>query len=170
MNEAPPPQRQWAWDDSWQERLTQRLAQQGHATAGAFFAAHPRQTILELAQMLGPGVAPVQLEWRFLDEAKASGEAEIEKCARDLLLRNVRRYMPDGWAPDDETADRHAYGGWASGVDRITEVDSLTLWEALAERAPAGWLPQDINDPVLADVFRQHWHNAKPPGRNDALA
>lgn len=157
------PQRQWAWDESWEQRLTERLSQQGHATAGSFFAAHPDQTILDLAAMLGPGVAPVQLQWRFLDEAKAAGASAIEACARDLLLRNVRRYMPRGWNRDDEAADGNAYSGWAAAVDRIVKIDSLPLWEALTEQAPAGWLPQDTNDPLLADVFRKHWHPTTSP-------
>lgn len=154
----------YAWRGDWQQRLAHLLATRGHNSVTSFLAAHPRRNLLDLAnnELGGGDVAAVQLLWTLLAEAKAAGTDAGADCARDLLVRSIHQHFPTGWNLDDETAERHAYGEWASELDRIADVDTLALWETLVERAPAGWMPQDINDPLLADVFRKHWHPTSP--------
>lgn len=148
----------YAWRGDWQQRLADLLAARGHASVTSFLAAHPRRSLLDLASELGGGdVAAVQLLWTVLEESKPHGVA-VEHCARDLLVRSIHQHFPQGWSLDDEPAERHAYGEWVSELDRIADIDTLALWETLVDRAPPGWLPEDINDPVLAGAFRDHWH------------
>lgn len=160
-----PPQRGHAWRGDWKRRLTTLLADRGHDTVTSFLAMHPRRSLVDLADNVldGGDVAAIQLQWTFLDEAHASGPTAVEQCARDLLVRYLHRYMPTGWNDADETADGMAYSSWSSAISRVASVDSLALWEALANQARPGWLPHDNDDPLLVAVFQAHWRPTSGP-------
>jgi len=167
-----------AWRGDWNARLAALLSAQGWQSVTQFLADGPGRSTVELAQALGGGdVAGVQLEWVAIDEAKASGDIAIERCARDLLVRSLHAAMPNGWDPDDERADARAFSSWATNITGPGEMPDpaqggsarwiaaprspLDVWTALADAVPPGWLPSDADDPILVEVFRAHWQPAK---------
>lgn len=147
-----------AWRDDWALRIEQLLRKHGHSSVTAFIQAHPRRSLVELATRVGgEDVAAVQLEWAYLDEARAAGT--IEACARDLLVRVLHEHFPDGWQPDDDQRHQLAFSGWSAPLKTRggARADTLAMWEALYDSAAPGWLPMDGADPLLVDIFRRYW-------------
>ena len=82
-----PPQQGFAWRGDWQARLYALIQERGFSSVTAYADSQPGATLLELADVLGSGnVAAVQIEWRLVAEAAASGT--MERCARSLLARD----------------------------------------------------------------------------------
>src|SRR5690606_13373017 len=101
-----------AWRDDWALRIAELLRARGHSSVTSFLMAHPRKSLVELASTLGgEAVAAVQLEWAYLDEAKAANA--VEACARDLLVRAIHEHFPEGWQPDDDRRHQLAFSGWS---------------------------------------------------------
>lgn len=150
-----------AWRDDWSLRIAQLLRKHGHSSVTSFVQAHPRRSLVDLANTLGgEDVAAVQLEWTYLDEARTSDA--VEACARDLLVRTIHEHFPDGWQPDDDRRHQLAFSGWSAPLKTWAGVtaDTLAMWEALYDGAAPGWLPMDGTDPLLVDIFRRHWRTA----------
>lgn len=147
--------------DDWALRLAQLLRTHGHASVTSFVQAHPRRSFVDLANTLGgEDVTAVQLEWTYLDDAKATDA--VEACARDLLVRTIHEHFPDGWQPDDDRRHQLAFSGWSAPLKTRAGVtaDTLAMWEALYDDAAPGWLPTDATDPLLVDIFRRYWRTA----------
>lgn len=162
-----------AWEGSWRTRLAERLSARGFSTISAFADSMPRASRLALAAELSAtadDIAPVQVLWALLDEARATNT--VEHRARDLLVRDIRADLPDGWPPPRGTtppaARKDLVGAlvnWSGGIaTHLPEYESTvnTVEDALlVEDIPAGWLPSSTDDPLLVVLFRRHWR--EPP-------
>ena len=170
-----------AWHGDWEQRLTERLRERGFASATEYVATAPTASLITMGHALstdptaplfyGDGFAADQLKRRLLDEAKRRGD--VERCARDLLVRSLHAKLPEGWridwGPDirgDATTPfwRHAtaLSNWTSSISVHLPECKVTLRriaDALdATKPPEGWLPVDADDPLLVDIFRRHWN------------
>jgi len=173
-----------SWEGDWTARLAARLKARGFSTVAAFADSRPAATQKELADELGCKVdagngvmvsdlAPVQIVWALLDEAKEARTFEVR--ARDLFVRDLD--LPDGWppprgaiAPEKRKPLVRALTSWAGDVgSRIAEyhqaannfADALLIDQTI----PVGWLPTSADDPLLIELFRRHW---REPPSNDA--
>lgn len=163
MTTTPTPRAAQSWQGDWRARLAERLASHGVASATAHAAARPSATLPELASLLGADVAPIQLRWLMLEEARASGPDALAHYARDLLARELRRYTPSGWNPGDDFKSG-TFGAWAAGLPDEYESIALDVWEALLRaRPPAGWTPAGTDDPLLVEAFRAAWPTSETP-------
>jgi hypothetical protein len=161
-----PAQQGFAWRGDWQQRLKELLLARGFASVEAYAATSPTKSFIELAEDLGPGdVAAVQLEWTYLDDAKRAGT--VERCARDLLVRQLHAKLPDGWttARDSDAAVMprvRATSAWSSSISsHLPEYKPLV--RAIGDTMirddpfPIGWLPSSADDPILVEFFKHHW-------------
>jgi hypothetical protein len=189
-----PPRRRGSlavWYGDWQQRLTDRLREHGFSSATEYVATAPTTSLILLGHALstdptvplfqGDGFAADQLVRRLLDEAK--GRGDVERCARGLLVRSLHQHLPDGWRsdwgpdiPGDLTTPvwhrASALGGWSASVavhvpdceDALDRVNAALCDAAI----PEGWLPASADDPLLVELFRQHWPPppAAPPARS----
>lgn len=162
-----------AWQGDWHARLTDRLRGRGFTSATDYVADRATVSLLVLADELSEGhddVAAEQIRRRLIAEARQGGN--IERCARDLLVRSLHEKLPEGWHADwgvDVPGDRTtpiarraiALGGWTSSISvHLPEYDDVLMGIALTLRdssPPAGWLPSSADDPVLLEIFREHW-------------
>jgi hypothetical protein len=162
-----PPNLGFEWRENWQERLYSLVRERGFGSVTAYADSRPGATLVELADDLGPGnVAPVQVEWRMVAEAEASNT--IERCARSLLARGLRQYLPEGWhlewpdVPGDPTTPLFrklaAFGDVSGALSDAYTAATRRLRRAFdAADIPEGWLPTGPDDPVIVDIFRRHW-------------
>lgn len=162
-----------SWEGDWTARLAARLNARGFSTVAAFADSRPAASQKELADELackvdaGNGamvgdLAPVQIVWALLDEAKERGS--VQERARDLFVRDLN--LPDGWPPPEppEAGKRliRALTSWAGDIaTHLTAYDQAAnnFADALLadESIPVGWLPTSVDDPILIDLFRRHW-------------
>jgi len=162
------PRQGLAWLEGWQERLDLLVHERGFGSVTAYVESRPGATLVELAIDLGRGgieVAPVQIQWRWVAEAEASGT--LERCARGLLARALRDTLPEGWrtewqdAPGDPTPLSRKVDAFADLVTAMPQV-----YRAVARRTCValdsaniveGWLPANADDPLIMDIFRRYW-------------
>jgi hypothetical protein len=151
-----------AWRGDWRARLGDLLATRGFQRLTEYAATRPTATLRALSDELGGGdVAPIQLQWMLVDEARATGQ--LERCARELLCRQLHE-LEGGWPSsrdwDVQEGARHALAAWqgfltderfGASMERITTalLDEVDL--------AAGWLPSSAEDPVIVQLFAQHW-------------
>lgn len=166
------------WEGDWKARLAERLAEHGFATISAFADSRPgtapKALTDELRRMIDAGggvlagdLAPVQLLWALLDEAKAGHR--IEQRARDLFVRGLRDALPKGWPPargETSPETRKPLGLalilWSGDIRSHLPEYATTVTAAadafLTDRSiPVGWLPTSVDDPLLVELFRRHW-------------
>jgi hypothetical protein len=169
-----------AWQGDWEARLTERLRARGFESAADYVATAPTASLIVLGHALGSdptaplytgdGFAATQLERRLIDDAKRTGT--LERCMRDLLVRQLHEHLPEGWhlewgpdIPGDTTTAvwRRAivFSQWGSEISlRYPEYEPAVdaVWDAMKASAIAdGWLPSSADDPLLVDVFRRSW-------------
>jgi hypothetical protein len=175
-----------AWEGDWRARLRARLIALGFTALADFAAAHPQRSIDQLADLLSveqhrrvnlADVAAIQFADMWLSEAAAAGPAAVEWMARRILVGELAESLPQGFpewhtAIDEYRRDRSIH----SPVWKLTECISALrdcmgetyrlrcerVFENLMQRAergdvPAGWLPADPDDPILASAFRDGW-------------
>jgi hypothetical protein len=142
-----------AWTE---EHLNERLFQQGFDDVIEFAKCHPDLNYEELARILDKDLVPIQLLWSLREEAIRKGE--INWFAKDSLVRNVREICQEGWllGEDAEFDAIHARSSWISemvvlgeGIRKKAEL----VRDRLKMIAPQGWLPIDVNDSVIQEVF-----------------
>jgi len=145
----------------------QALFVKGFSSATAFADSLPNTPLHELAPQLdSPAVSWLLLERALVDEAEAGGT--LERCARDLLARDLRSELPLGWPggaidrDDEASSPLFRRAGvflalaialpepYASAIDRVRKAMEH------AEIA-TGWLPANADDPVLVATFAAHW-------------
>ena len=150
------------WRGDWQARLLGILGKKGHSSLTSFVRARPLATMNELVAAIGDGdVAPVQLKWRLVEEARASNT--LRECALDLLVRFLRG-VADGWPSDlsweglDDV--RAALITWQLALDDEHCDDLLgKMADELLDATDIspGWIPSGVDDPRLASLFDRHW-------------
>lgn len=159
----------FAWRGDWLARLLDLLQVKGFSSLTSYVRTMPLAPFAELVASLGEGdVAPVQLKWRLVEEARASNT--LRECALDLLVRFLQG-NPQGWPSDlswqGQSDVRSALVTWQLCLDdeRHEAVLSKITVELLgATDIPAGWLPAGIDDPRIAALFAKHWPQGEPRG------
>ena len=105
----------------------------------------------ELAEMLGPDVAPIQVE--ALVKADAIAKQEFDRFAKVSLIRFIKERLPEGWMNDDASAFQraHLFGSWSSSLGEQNRPTALIVWKRLQDELgiPERWTPQDENDRLL---------------------
>lgn len=145
-----------AWQGDWWARLYGRVRERGFDSVTSFAASMPRASLIDLADTLGPDVAAVQIERAMHAEAEHSGE--LGHFARDMLVREIVKWLPGGWRvqPDFESALAGAWADWKSLLDHKYSPATVRMlhWLKVAE-IPTGWLPDGPTDPVIERAFAE---------------
>ncbi len=157
-----PPGQGFAWRGEWLERLRDLLRVKGFESLTAFARTMPLATLDELVAALGEGdVAPIQLQWRLVEEARISNA--LRECALELLVRFLRE-AKQGWPSelswDSQREVRSALVSWQTSLSEVqAEVSAGEMEFELLEATdvPPGWLPRGGDDPRLVAVFDRHW-------------
>jgi hypothetical protein len=123
------------------------------------------ETGIDRADLCAEQLATV---WR--EEAQRQGPADVERFARRLLVGELRRDLPEGWRSDWKSAEARpamarmtaTVARWSCDVDLRNDGGSARVFSALLEGGkngsiPEGWLPSTADDPLLVEIFRQHW-------------
>lgn len=147
--------------------LRARLLEVGFPSATAFVDARPDSSLESAARELAhPAISSIVLEHLLVEESIA--ECRIESCAREILFRNLRDWLPDGWPREwremDDILDNplfhramafhglqlalpDEYGPAVDRVRRAMETSDI----------PMGWRPAGRDDPSLSKFFAAHW-------------
>src|SRR5688572_2404485 len=151
-----------AWKGNFVSRVVELLNRRGFESLSDFLSAFPSDTYPQLAERLGPDIAPVQIQQlQFLEAMDAN---TVRVAAIDGLARKLREHLPEGWAgdPSSRSMAMSAFAHWAGMVEtRAKSVKGdalLAVWRAL-ERAcpPGGWLPSSARDECLGKAFAEAW-------------
>lgn len=116
----------------------------------------PRATLLDLADVLGEDIAAVQIERALHAEAENSGE--LEWFAKDMLVREIRKWLLAGWriGTNFESEAAGAWADWKSCLDEKFAPAAVRMWHWLkAADIPAGWLPEGPTDPIIERAFAE---------------
>jgi hypothetical protein len=148
------------WGGNWRVKLTSRLRALGCTSVTEALASFPAEPYIQVAQSLGDDVAALQLEWIQFEEAKRVGR--VRQVAMDSLVRDLNRYLPDGWRGakgDFDTAS--VFGTWATRLEQnMPELEprARAVWKALkALHPPLSWSPAGPGDPFIVEAFSQGW-------------
>jgi len=159
-----------AAESKWQSLIAERVVALGFASLPEFVTSRPRASLLALTTtLIGPAPNPQDanvslsaLQGMLLGQALDRGS--VEHTSRDLLVRMLHQRL-DGWPwLADRVGMQRVAGclfGWAAGIGaRLPDYrrPAITLALALLENPlPAGWMPQDADDPLLVAMFLHHW-------------
>jgi hypothetical protein len=144
------------WQGNWAERIHRYVQARGFESVTDFAAHHPFLSTLDLAGLLGPDVAAVQLENILYTEAMRCGA--VHRLVRDWLVRRLHECMPNGWGVGTEDEFTYArgisYGRWISSLDDHHQGAGEQAWDQLkALDIPTGWLPSGPDDPIIERAF-----------------
>ena len=116
---------------------------------------HPNQELVELVKPVA-GLTAYDLSRLLRIEVKSE---DLEWMARRLLVGELRRYLkPTGWPagrdPDSLLRYIGALLSWKDfvGSDLRVRTDAVE-GRLLALGPPQGWMPQNVDDPLLAKAF-----------------
>ena len=144
------------WQSDWPFRIYSRLEELGFHSLSEFLDSRPGDTLIAIADELGTDVAAVQLEALWYREASERGQ--IARFLSSLLVRCIRRALPDGWSRGDrfEFKLAGAFASWARVVDEILSDDERdAVHDALCEMSPAeGWLPVYPHDRITTALVK----------------
>jgi hypothetical protein len=142
------------WSDDWYGRLLERVHQRGFQTVTQYVGERPGVSLIVLADELGPGdVLAGQIRAIFIEDAIRTHT--LPYALRDLIDRELRRALPQGWPSRRDKATRaalsDAIANWQYDVKK--HLDGWTRIQAaqalMDAELPAGWLPDGPDDPVL---------------------
>ncbi|MBK8597162.1 MAG: hypothetical protein IPP07_24000 [Holophagales bacterium] len=140
-----------AWKGDWTRRLAERIQASGHADLRSLLSANRDKSYEELAELLGEGIAPVQVQ--TLEAVEAPSE-DVTAAAVEALARFLRASLPNGWGGTRywESSALGALARWeAIWSKRVTTSGAA---EALFRRnPPLGWRPQDGADLLLRGLL-----------------
>jgi hypothetical protein len=144
------------WRDNFGKKVRENSPQEGSNNAIEFAKSYPSLTYDELAKCFDPNLAPIQFIWTLREQAVQNGE--IKWFAKDSLVRNIRELCQEGWllGEDGEFNAIHARSSWISELSPLgpnVEKQAELVRDRLKVIAPKGWMPVDINDPIVKQVF-----------------
>lgn len=144
------------WSGDWERRLQDRVQKSGCHSLREFAEARLQSTYDSLAQELGEDVAVVQLETILAEEYRATGDDE--RFARSSLVRNLRKYLEDGWKAEVPFIALRAYASWKSMLGSEFAASAESTWRALVSLGPPdGWHPSGPDDSWIAQAFEEGW-------------
>jgi len=131
-------------------------------TATEHVYTHPRQSILQLANLLKNNVTPVGLTIAIYKEAVSKGL--IRQIAKELLFRKIIQEYPDGWTSFDEIGPIVTLVDWVytfkSNVKTSLEIEHANrIYSDIARDVipPEGWKPESADDLYLIELFNRNW-------------
>jgi hypothetical protein len=148
-----------AWSGDWYGRILDRVHKRGFETVAQFIGERPGTSLLVLAKELGTDdVAAAQIRSILVQEAIRSNT--VPRALRDLLVRELRQGLPQGWKspPDDESRSKiaRAVARWKTDLkieDHLDCFDDEMSFKAsqdlLKAELPTGWLPEGPDDPLI---------------------
>jgi hypothetical protein len=168
-----------AWSGNWRARVIDRVRERGFASVAAFAEAHPTWSTIELADELSTDhparlnqsdVAADQVVSIWREEAHSVGDDAFSRFARQLLVGELHRRLPEGWRSEWQSAEAQPAGSRRDSLGAFWIGSMTERYEAMAERVfdamdaagasgflPSGWLPAGADDPLLIEIFRRHW-------------
>lgn len=153
-----------AWIGDWRGRIRGYVRAQGYITLSAFLSDYPGHTYGQLAEILGPDVAPIQIAETARDDAETT--MALRAIAQDALVRYLQAHLPQGWGSVDKLTHfnrAHAFAAWASLLNRAkqsreTDGRAQSVWNALEQLAPEpSWQPTSPHDPLIQRAFDLGW-------------
>jgi hypothetical protein len=142
------------WTSGWRARLRSGLARHGCERLTQFARKHEAASWSRLIELLGGGLAPVQLQWVLEDEIK--DQSDYDYFVRTTLIRQLHE-CERGWRATPECEVGLKLSGWATIIGKHTGAPHT--WLKVARRLeartdlPPEWLPSGIDDPVLVAAF-----------------
>lgn len=142
------------WAGDWHRRVLERVHQCGCDTVTQYANERPGMSLVLLADELGAAdVAAAQIRSILVEEAVRTHT--VSRLLRDLLVREFRDGLPEGWTcpPDDEARSRvvRTLGRWK--LELKEHLDNEATFAAgqdlLSAELPAGWLPEGPDDSVV---------------------
>ncbi len=149
------------WTSDWKRKVYIRLCAAEADSVTEWLSRYPGVPYLELAEILAPDVAAIQLEMLHIEEA--SQRRDLRGVAIDSLARDIHEYLRNGWKSqttgDFETAS--AFATWTTrliGEDPELSPFIDAVWNDLKQSPPpVGWLPSCPDDAVLIAAFDRSW-------------
>lgn len=145
------------WSSDWHARVLERVQQRGFATVTQYAADRVGVPLIELAAELGrDDIAAVQIMDLLIEEAIRTNT--VPRVLRDLLVRELREYLPHGWKyPLDDESRSKAAGAlvsWETEIERHLDCFDekqrfMAGQDLLSAELPTGWLPEGPDDPVI---------------------
>jgi hypothetical protein len=150
-----------SWSGDWHARIYERVKAKGYESVTSFADAHPRLSLIALAEELGPDdVNGAQLLAILRDEAEKGGF--VDRFARSLFVHEIYEAIPKGWrvTPDDGfDFEFNATGPLVMLITKLPEsheeMARNLLRIMMAAELPVGWLPDRPDDPVLVALFER---------------
>jgi hypothetical protein len=148
-----------AWSGDWHGRILERVSARGFKTVTRYVSERPGVSLRVLARELGSDdVAASQLRSILVSEALRTGT--VPRALRDLFVRELRQYLPDGWQHPLDSAARarvgRALATWLAELRLAEHLDCFDddmMFDAgqdfMNADLPPGWLPEGPDDPVI---------------------
>lgn len=150
------------WPEDWKTTLLTAVKNKGHSTVTSLLVAIPLVGFKELALRLSGKIIPYQLQRVYYEEAVDSNT--LRAAAIDSMLRRFRDCVPNGWMVDKESLGAGEANLTATWIAELAEASPAMkpIAEGIAKsifmrKPPEGWMPDGAGDPILGDIFGQHW-------------
>jgi hypothetical protein len=139
------------------ELISAQVVRLGFASTAAYADASPDLFLEELVARLGlDGVHVSQFSLKLWEEATATGTTE--RCARDLLARDLRRLLPKGWSRRIDSPQASVFYLWEKALPLNYQPIAKAIYHALKNSdIPDGWRPDGSHDPILVEVCGNYW-------------
>jgi hypothetical protein len=158
----------YAWRGDWRKRLSALLEEKGFDSLTSYAQKRPLDTLDDMVSDLGEGdVAPIQLQWVLLEEARKRHELRGSLDLIVRLLREVKGGWPAGSSWEDQTAVRSALIEWGvsfKGSDHEDVARKMVIAFLSDPGMPAGWRPEGIDDSRITSLFDRFWPLDEPKG------
>jgi hypothetical protein len=166
----------------WRARANERLHLHGFQSFAALARSAPTASLIELAVLLSTvrdirinysDIAADQVACLWLEEANSAGPEAVEYMACRVFVGELHKALPEGWFegwPVDDPAGVQspmwrlieAFTTWSGALGRANEPACYRIFAAFKDRAlagtiPAGWLPSDVNDPLVVELVAENW-------------
>lgn len=151
------------WLGDWQSKIQERVRSVGCSTVSEFLHRHQNIAYFQVARLLGPDVAAVQLAMMQFAEAKR--DHKVRTAAMDALCRALHVNLKHGWNKGLH-AKRMMAGSiseWLAVIEfrgLAPELRTLgeAVWAALKLSNPRiGWLPNGPDDGYIKAAFDKGW-------------
>lgn len=150
-----------AFEDSLYKKTEQALRLRG-VTAIRLLAERPLLSLTQLAKEIGHGANAIGLEIAIYKEAQAM--SCVREAAQDLIIREIREALPNGYTCSRPSHICVALGGWVQGFkrqitgDRLrSNVEAIARYLAQDAELADGWIPASVDDPYLKNAFESAW-------------
>jgi hypothetical protein len=153
------------WQGDWQLRLRTKLEALGFEALEDFLTSNPGVGYVKLAATIqDANIAAMQIYGEQIRSAAQRGNLRV--AAMDCLVRFLNEYIKRGWGIGRHFPHRlaSAYAAWSTAINANCEANEAlemrlrAILARLESSQPVeGWLPKDINDPIIQSCFADVW-------------